>query len=124
MTMRVALCKLAPLLLKMKSWMNQQTWTKDLRWQLQEEKGEGVLYFNNNTLTLNYSKKNRLLHRVAAAKASQTLEMIPKPKGSIRMAGFNLIAEMMLDKYNPKDKVLYNDILVCRRASLNKGCSL
>ena len=49
--------------------------------------------------------------------------MIPKPKGSVGVAGFNLITEMKLDKYNPKDKVLYNDILVCRRASLDKGCS-
>jgi hypothetical protein len=38
--------------------------------------------------------------------------MIPKPKGSIGKAGFSLIAAMMLDKHNPKDKALYNDILV------------
>lgn len=38
--------------------------------------------------------------------------MIAKPKGSIGAPGFNLITEMKLDKKNPKDKELYNDILV------------
>ena len=38
--------------------------------------------------------------------------MIPKPKGSVGAAGFSLIAAMRLDKYNSKDKALYNDILV------------
>jgi hypothetical protein len=45
--------------------------------------------------------------------------MIPKPKGSVGEAGFSLITEMKLDKYNPKDKALYNDILVGREVILN-----
>jgi hypothetical protein len=46
------------------------------------------------------------------AQTSQTLKMIPKPKGSVGAAGFSLIAEMKLDKHNRADKALYNDILV------------
>jgi hypothetical protein len=42
----------------------------------------------------------------------QAAPIIKRPKGSIGDKGFSLINEMKLDKSNPKDKSLYNDILV------------
>lgn len=53
------------------------------------------------------------MRRNATAQASQASELISKPKGSVGGAGFSLITEMKLNKQDPKDKVLYNDILVC-----------
>jgi hypothetical protein len=69
-----------------------------------------MLYIDRQSLTWNYVEKNRLLRRNATAPAS---ELISKPKGSVGGAGFSLITEMKLDKQDSKDKVLYNDILVC-----------
>jgi hypothetical protein len=72
-----------------------------------------MLNVDGQLLTWNCSEKTRLLRRNATAQASQASELISKPKGSVGGAGFSLITEMKLDKQNPKDKVLYNDILVC-----------
>jgi hypothetical protein len=58
------------------------------------------------------SDKNLLLRRAAEKQTSQTVKKIAKPNGSVGSAGFSLIAEMKLDKNNPREKVLYNDILV------------
>jgi hypothetical protein len=69
--------------------------------------------FAENTWAYNFLDKNRLLHCTATAEASQTSMTIPKPKGSVGAAGFSLITAMKLDKYDWKDKSLYNDILVC-----------
>jgi hypothetical protein len=71
-----------------------------------------MLNIDGQLLTRNCSEKNRLLRRNATAKASQASELISKPKGSVGGAGFSLITEMKLNKQDPKDKVLYNDILV------------
>jgi hypothetical protein len=68
--------------------------------------------FRRELETYAESDKNRLLRRTAEKQHSHTAEMIAKPKGSIGAPGFNLITEMKLDKKNPKDKELYNDILV------------
>jgi hypothetical protein len=87
----------------------------DLRRQLQEEKGEATYHTDDNLLTYNYSEKNRLLSRAGTTQASQASKMIPRPKGSVGAAGFSLITAMKLDKSNPIDKTLYNDILVCRK---------
>lgn len=38
--------------------------------------------------------------------------MIKRPKGTVGCSGFSLITEMKLDKKNPKDRILYYDILV------------
>jgi hypothetical protein len=62
------------------------------------------------------SDKNRLLRRAAEKQTSQTLEKIAKPSGSVGSAGFSLITEMKLDRTNPSEKVLYNDILVSCKA--------
>ena len=65
--------------------------------------------------------KNELLRRNAMAQASQASELISKPKGSVGGAGFSLITEMKLDKKDPQDKTLYNDILVCSGFSAIMG---
>jgi hypothetical protein len=52
------------------------------------------------------------LRRAVTAETSQKVKMIPKPRGSVGAAGFSLIAEMKLNKHDPADKTLYNDILV------------
>ncbi|KIM87081.1 hypothetical protein PILCRDRAFT_4301 [Piloderma croceum F 1598] len=81
---------------------------QDLQRQLQEEK-----------------HKNRLLNCGTAVQTLQTSEMIPKPKGSVGETGFSLIAAMKLDKQNPKDKTLYNDILACvRTLAIGAGIDL
>jgi hypothetical protein len=38
--------------------------------------------------------------------------MIKGPKGTVGCSGFSLMAEMKLDKKNPKDRTLYCDIMV------------
>jgi hypothetical protein len=72
---------------------------------------KAIRLFNNI-----YSEKNRLLRRAAEKQTSHTQKKITKPKGSIGTARFSLIAAMKLDRDNPKDKVLYNDILVSCKA--------
>jgi hypothetical protein len=82
-----------------------------------KRKVSNILHFDDKFFTYNYPEKNRLLRRAGTSQASQASQLIPKPKGSVGAAGFSLITEMKLNKYNPKDKALYNDILVCRRVS-------
>jgi hypothetical protein len=72
-----------------------------------------MLNVEGQLLISNCSEKNRLLRRNATVQAAQASELISKPKGSVGGAGFSLITEMKLNKQDPKDKVLYNDILVC-----------
>ncbi len=72
-----------------------------------------MLNVDGQLLTGNYSEKTWLLHFNATAQASQASELILKPKGSVGGAGFSLITKTKLNKQNPKDKALYNDILVC-----------
>jgi len=38
--------------------------------------------------------------------------MIPRPKGSVGVVGYKLMAEMGLDRTKAKEKMLYNNILV------------
>jgi hypothetical protein len=84
---------------------------QDLQRQLQEEKRESSPP-ESDDIVYTYVDKNRLLNRGTTVQTSRTSEMIPKPKGSVGETGFSLIAAMKLDKHNPKDKTLYNDILV------------
>jgi hypothetical protein len=44
-------------------------------------------------------------------------ELIPKPKG-VAGSDYSLITEMGLDEMNPKESILYHDILVSPRSGL------
>jgi hypothetical protein len=92
---------------------------QDLKHQLEEERREPfyctsyeTICFTNNV----ESEKNRLLRRATEKQMLHTSTTIAKPKGSIGTAGFSLITAMKLDRHNPKDKALYNDILVSCKA--------
>ena len=87
---------------------------QDLRQQLQEERRQSSHTSVIAICLHSYTEpdKNRLLRHAAEKQMSKTLEMIAKPNGSVGSAGFSLIAAMRLDKNKPKEKMLYNDILV------------
>jgi hypothetical protein len=87
---------------------------QDLRQQLQEERRQSSHTSVIAICLHSYTEpdKNRLLRHAAEKQTSKTLEMIAKPNGSVGSAGFSLIAAMRLDKNKPKEKMLYNDILV------------
>ena len=76
------------------------------------EKGQYPSTLLQGCAPYKFLDKNRLLCQGNTAKALQTLQMIPKAKGSVGSAGYCLITEMKLDKAKEKDRTLYNDILV------------
>jgi len=65
--------------------------------------------FENGLTTI--LEKNRLLRKTAKTD-DPTPKLIPRPKGGVGAAGYQLMAEMGLERTNIKERMLYNNILV------------
>jgi len=92
---------------------------QDLQYGLEKERSEPFQCTSYKTICLTNnteSENNWLLCCATKKQMSYTLKMITKHKCSIGTAGFSLITPMKLDQHNPKNKALYNDILVSCKA--------